>query len=183
MPLRKVYMDFGAGMPLDSRVLEQMKSYFLYDFGNPSSSHSDGNIAKQALTSSRDQISKLIGAEKSKEIVFTSGATESNNLAIKGFVLRNRDKGNHIITTAIEHMSAINICKYLQRQGFEVTFIPVDEKGLVKLDEINEAITDKTILISVMYANGEIGTIQPIKEIGKISKEKDIAFHGLAVYT
>jgi len=177
LQLRKVYMDNGAGMPLDSRVFESMKPYFIKDYGNPSSSHSSGNIAQSAIAASREQVAQLVSAETSREIIFTSGGTESNNLAIKGVAYRNKEKGNHIITTAIEHISVINICKYLQRQGFEVTYVPVDNQGVVDVEKIKEAINDKTILISVMYANGEIGTIQPISEIGKLAKEHNVIFH------
>jgi cysteine desulfurase len=179
--LQKVYMDNGAGMPVDSKVLEAMIPYFVENYGNPSSSHSAGNVAKQALETARDQVAKLVGAEKSQEIIFTSGGTESNNLAIKGVAFRNKDKGNHIITSAVEHMSVINICKYLQKQGFDVTFVPVDKQGVISIERIKTAITDKTILISVMYANGEIGTIQPVDEIGKLAKEKGVLFHVDAV--
>jgi cysteine desulfurase len=174
-------MDNGAGMPLDSKVFEAMKPYFFENYGNPSSSHSSGNVAKSAIETSREKVAQLVGADKPREIIFTSGGTESNNLAIKGVAYRNKAKGNHIVTTAIEHMSVINICKYLQKQGFEITFIPVDEQGIVDLEQLKEAITDKTILISVMYANGEIGTIQPIAEIGKLAKENNIVFHVDAV--
>jgi len=179
--LRKVYMDHGAGMPLDSRVLEAMKPYFLADYGNPSSSHSYGNSAKEALAASREKVARLVAAEKSRDVIFTSGGTESNNLALKGVAFRNREKGNHIITTAIEHMSVINVCKYLQKQGFEVTYVPVDTQGVVDVEKLKAAITDKTILISVMYANGEIGTIQPIREIGKLARENSVLFHVDAV--
>jgi cysteine desulfurase len=174
-------MDNGAGMPLYSSVFKTMKTYFLDEYGNPSSSHSAGNRAKEALGDAREKVAQLISAEKSQEIIFTSGGTESNNLAIKGFAYRNQKKGNHIITTAIEHMSVINICKFLQREGFEVTSVPVDKQGVVDLEKIEEVITNKTLLISVMYANGEIGTIQPIKEIGKLARENDITFHVDAV--
>ena len=174
-------MDYGAGMPLDSRVLEAMKPYFFEACGNPSSSHSYGNIAKEALAASREQVACLVAAEKSREVIFTSGGTESNNLAIKGVAFRNRDKGNHIIATAIEHMSIINICKYLQKQGYEVTYVPVNNLGVVNIEKLQEAITSKTILISVMYANGEIGTTQPIREIGKLARENSILFHVDAV--
>jgi len=179
--LRKVYMDHGAGMPLDPIVFDAMKPYFFEDYGNPSSSHSFGNSAKAALASSREKVADLVVAEKPQEVIFTSGGTESNNLAIKGVALRNKAKGNHIITTAIEHISVINICKYLQKQGFEVTSISVDKHGVINLEKLKDAVNDKTILISVQYANGEIGTIQPIKEIGKIARENNIAFHVDAV--
>jgi len=174
-------MDHAAGMPLDPRVFEAVKPYFLENYGNPSSSHSLGASARNALKESREKIARLIGAEKPEEVIFTSGGTESNNLAIKGVSYRNKEKGNHIITTAIEHISVMNICKHLQKEGFEVTYIPVDKQGLVDPKQLEDEITDKTILISVMYANGEIGTIQPIKEIGKIAHEKQIYFHVDAV--
>jgi cysteine desulfurase len=179
--LRKVYMDHGAGMPLDSKVFEAMKPYFLKKYGNPSSSHSFGNTAKAALATSREKIAELVAAEKPQEIVFNSGGTESNNLAIKGVAFRNKRKGNHIITTAIEHISVINICKYLQKQGFEVTYVPVGNEGIVNLEKLKDSVNDKTTLISVQYANGEIGTIQPIKEIGKIARENNVVFHVDAV--
>jgi len=179
--LKKVYMDHGAGMPLDSRVFEAMKPYFRENYGNPSSSHSFGNSARNAMESAREKVALLVAAEKPQEVIFTSGGTESNNLAIKGVAYRNRDKGNHIITTAIEHISVINICKFLQKQGFEVTYIPVDKQGVVDLEKLEEAINDRTILISVMYSNGEIGTIQPIREIGKLAQENSIVFHVDAV--
>jgi cysteine desulfurase len=179
--VKKVYMDHGAGMPLDSKVFEAMKQYFFENYGNPSSSHSFGNTAKTALASSREKVADLVAAEKTQEVIFTSGGTESNNLAIKGVALRNKGKGKHIITTAIEHISVINICKYLQKQGFEITYVPVDKQGIVNLEKLKDAVNDKTILISVQYANGEIGTIQPIREIGTIARENNIAFHVDAV--
>ena len=179
--MRKVYLDHGAGMPVDPKVFEAMKPYFMEDYGNPASAHSFGNSAKTALAAARESVAQLVGAEKPKEIIFTSGGTESNNLAIKGVALRNKAKGNHIITSAIEHISVMNIFKYLQKQGFEVSYIPVDKQGVVDLKQLTEAISDKTILISVMYANGEIGTIQPISEIGKLAHEHDVVFHVDAV--
>jgi len=174
-------MDHAAGMPVDLRVFEAMNPYFMENYGNPSSSHSFGAAAKNALMESREKVARLIGAEKPKEVIFTSGGTESNNLAIKGVAYRNKEKGNHLITTAIEHISVLNICKHLQKQGFEITYIPVDKQGVIVPQKIKDAITDKTILISVMYANGEIGTIQPIKEIGKVAHENKIFFHVDAV--
>ncbi|MDH5622928.1 MAG: cysteine desulfurase NifS [Candidatus Bathyarchaeota archaeon] len=174
-------MDHAAGMPVDPRVFEAMKPYFVENYGNPSSSYSFGASAKNALMESREKVARLIGAEKPEEVIFTSGGTESNNLAIKGVAYRNKDKGNHIIATTIEHISVINICKHLQKQDFEITYIPVDKQGMVDPEKLKDAITDKTILISVMYANGEIGTIQPIREIGKIAHENQIYFHVDAV--
>ena len=174
-------MDHAAGMPVDPRVFEAMKPYFVENYGNPSSSYSFGASAKNALMESREKVARLIGAEKPEEVIFTSGGTESNNLAIKGVAYRNKDKGNHIIATTIEHISVINICKHLQKQDFEITYIPVDKQGMVDPEKLKDAITDKTILISVMYANGEIGTIQPIREIGKIAYDNQIYFHVDAV--
>ena len=174
-------MDHAAGMPIDSRVFEAMKPYYLENYGNPSSSHSFGAAAKNALLESREKVTRLIGAEKPEEVIFTSGGTESNNLAIKGVAYRNKDKGNHIITTTIEHISIINICKHLRKQGFEITRIPVDRQGLVDPQEVEDAITDGTILVSSMYANGEIGAIQPIRAIGEIARENQILFHVDAV--
>ena len=174
-------MDYGAGMPLDNRVLEAMKPYFFEEYGNASSSHSYGNSARAALEASREKVAALVAAEKVQEIIFTSGGTESNNLALKGFALRNKDKGNHIVTTAVEHISVMNICKHLQKQGFEITYVPVDKYGTVDVKKLEDSITDQTILLSVMYANGEIGTIQPISEIGKLARERNIGFHVDAV--
>jgi cysteine desulfurase len=174
-------MDFGAGMPIDSRVLEVMKPYFTEAFGNPSSVHSLGQEAKRAVEEARKRVADLIGAETKDEIIFTSGATESNNLAIKGVAYRNKNKGNHLITSTIEHMSVINTFKYLQKEGFNTSFVPIDKYGTVDVEALKKVITDQTILISVMYANGEIGTIEPIKEIGEIAHEKGISFHVDAV--
>jgi cysteine desulfurase len=174
-------MDHGAGMPLDCKVFEAMKPHFMENYGNPSSSHSFGNSARNAMAASREKVAQLVAAEKPQEVIFTSGGTESNNLAIKGVAYRNREKGNHIITTAIEHISVINIYKFLQKQGFEVTYVPVDKQGVVDIEKLEAAINDRTVLISVMYANGEIGTIQPISEIGKLAQENNVIFHVDAV--
>ncbi|MBU4492587.1 MAG: aminotransferase class V-fold PLP-dependent enzyme [Euryarchaeota archaeon] len=175
--MRLVYMDYGSASPVDSRVLEAMIPYFDKDVGNPSSLHSSGRKAKRELEAARSKVANLIGAPNPKSIIFTSCATESNNLALRGAALRYKDKGNHIITTSIEHMSVMNPLKDLQRSGFEVTYIPVDKDGLVNAEQIKNAITEKTILISVMYANGEIGTVQPIREIGEIASDRKILFH------
>ncbi len=178
---RRVYMDHSAGMPVDSRVLETMLPYLSQKYGNPSSPHSWGNEAKEALEDARAKIVDLVGAKRSEEIFFTSGGTESNNIAIKGVARRNKDRGNHIITTTIEHMSVINPCKALSKEGFDITYVPVDRYGVVDVQRLKREITDRTILVSVMYANGEIGTIQPIREIGEIVHEKDAALHVDAV--
>jgi len=175
--MRRVYMDYAASAPVDPRVIEVMRPYLSESYGNPSSTHSMGMEARAADDEARMKVAQLIGAERREEIIFTSGATESNNMALKGVANINRSKGNHIITTAIEHMSVINTCKYLMKTGFNVTYLPVDKNGLIDIDVLSEAITDKTILISLMYASTEIGTIEPIREIGAIAREKGVYFH------
>jgi len=180
MAHKEVYMDYGASCPIDPRVEEVVAKAIRESYGNPSSLHSFGRAAKKALEDSRQKVAALVGAEP-EEVIFTSGGTESNNLGIKGAALRHRNKGNHIVTTVIEHMSVLNSCKALMKQGFEVTNVPVDKFGLVEAEKIESALTDKTILISVHYANGEIGTIEPIKEIGEIARDKGALFHVDAV--
>jgi cysteine desulfurase len=174
-------MDHAASMPVDARVLEAMKPFFIDKYGNPSSLHSWGNEARKALEDARAKIAALIGAKKPQEIFFTSGGTESNNLAIKGVAYRNKDKKKHLVTTTIEHMSVINSCKSLMKEGFNVTKIPVDKTGIVDIQSLDKAVTDQTILVSVMYANGEIGTIQPIKQIGEIVHRNGAFLHVDAV--
>ena len=178
---KRVYMDHSAGKPVDPRVLESMMPYFTEKCGNPSSPHSWGNEARKAMEDARAQILALIDAKRPEELFFTSGGTESNNLAIKGVALRNKDRGSHVVSTTIEHMSVINPCKSLIKQGFEVTFVPVDKYGVVDLQALETAVTDKTTLVSVAFANGEIGTIQPIKEIGEIAHRKGAVLHVDAV--
>jgi len=178
--LDRVYMDNASGAPVDKRVVEAMLPYFEYSVGNPASLHESGAEARKALEGARESVAALIGAQ-SKEIIFTSGGTESNNIAIRGAVQRLKKKGNHIIISAIEHMSVVNTCKDLQREGFEVTTVPVDKDGVVDPTRIAQEVTDQTILISCMYANGEIGTIQPVPEIGAMAREKNIIFHVDAV--
>ena len=158
-----------------------MKPFFLEKFANASSLHTDGDIATKALEDSRAKIARFINAQKPNEVIFTSGATESNNLAIIGYAMRNKRKGKHIIISEVEHISIHNIAKYLQKNGFDVSKVPVDFYGLVRLDKLKEKIRNDSILISVQYANNEIGTIQPIQEISKIAKEHGIAFHSDAV--
>lgn len=177
-----IYMDYHATTPVDPRVLEAMIPYFTEAFGNAASrSHAFGWTAEQAVNDARATIATLIGAAKPKEIVFTSGATESNNLAIKGVAHFYKSKGNHIITTQIEHKAVLDTCKRLEKEGFEVTYLPVDKSGIVSVRAIEEAITDKTLLVSVMLANNEIGTIQPIKAIGELTRSKGVLFHCDAV--
>ena len=161
-----IYMDYHATTPVDPRVFEAMKLYFTELFGNPASrNHSFGWAAEDAVEKGRKQIASLIGAN-SKEIVFTSGATESNNLAIKGVAQMYAERGNHIITAATEHKATLDTCKHLEKEGYRVTYLPVQANGLIDLNQLREAITDQTILISIMYANNEIGVVQPIAEIG-----------------
>ena len=178
---KTVYLDYQSSKPVDPEVFKVMKPYFLEKFGNPSSLHHDGDITTKALMESRKKIAKFINAKNHKEIIFTSGATESNNLALIGYAMRNKRKGNHIIISEIEHISIHNIVKYLQKMGFEVSKVPVDFYGIVKLDILKEKIRDDTILISIQYANNEIGTIQQVAEIGKIAREKSIIYHCDAV--
>jgi cysteine desulfurase len=170
-------MDHTAGKPVDARVAEAMLPYVSASYGNPSSVHSFGQEAKQVLEEARAKVARLINAEKKESIIFTSGATESNNTAIKGFVYRNKDRGTHIITSSIEHMSVMNPVKYLSTRGFRATFLPVDQHGLVNLESLERELTDETILVSIMHANGEIGTIQPIKEISQIVHRKKAILH------
>lgn len=179
---RKIYLDYAATTPTDPRVVEAMLPYFTDSFGNPSSIHSFGQEGKKAIEEARDRVANLIGA-KNEEIVFTSGGTEADNFALKGVAFANEKKGNHIVTTAIEHHAVIETGKFLEERGFKVTYLPVDREGLVKPEEVQKAITDKTILISVMHANNEIGTIEPVAEIGKIAQEREIYFHTDAVQT
>ena len=173
-----IYMDNQSTTPVDPRVLEEMLPFLKQEFGNAASkSHSFGWRAEQAVEKARAELANLIRAEQSEEIVFTSGATESNNLAIKGIAEIYRERGNHIITSVIEHKSVLDTCKYLETRGFRVTYLPVNSEGVISLEDLSEAITPETILISVMYANNEIGVLQPILEIGRIAKERDIFFH------
>jgi cysteine desulfurase len=175
--MKRVYMDHGASMPIEPRVLEALKENMISDYGNPSSLHTEGRRGKQLVEEARENVANLIGAEDKATVIFTGSATESNNIAVRGVAYRNKNKGNHIITSEIEHMSIKNPVKDLQKDGFDVTFVPVDSDGLVDPEKIKAAITDKTTLISIMYANGEIGTVEPISEISEIAKDKGIHFH------
>jgi len=172
-----IYMDYHATTPVDPRVLDAMMPFFTQKFGNAASrNHPFGWEAEEAVEAARKQVAALIGAN-AKEIIFTSGATESNNLAIKGIAEMYREKGNHIITCVTEHKAVIDTCKKLEKQGLRVTYLPVQKDGRIDLDELRASITNKTILITIMTANNEIGVIQPIAEIGAIAKEKGIIFH------
>src|SRR3989441_2849177 len=172
-----IYMDNHATTPMDPRVLEEMLPYFMEKFGNAASrNHSFGWAAEEGVEAARERIAKLVGAT-TKEIIFTSGATESDNLAIKGAAEMYREKGNHIITAVTEHKAVLDTCKRLEKYGYEVTYLPVGKDGRVSPDAVRKAITPKTILISIMYANNEIGVVNPIAEIGKIAKEHGVLFH------
>jgi cysteine desulfurase len=176
-----IYMDNNATTPLDPRVLEAMMPYLTSEFGNAASrSHSFGWRAEEAVDLAREQIAALIGASE-KEIVFTSGATESDNLAIKGVADFYKDKGNHVITCRTEHKAVLDTCKRLEREGFQVTYLDVDKAGRVSAEQVRQAITDKTILVTLMFANNEIGTVQPVAEIGAVCREKGVLFHCDAV--
>ncbi len=173
-------MDHAATTMTHSEVVRTMMPYLNERFGNPSSIYGIAHESKEAIESARQKVAKALGAD-AQEIYFTAGGTESDNWALKGVAFANKKKGNHIITTKIEHHAVLHTCQYLEKQGFEVTYLPVDAYGIVDLSELEKAITDQTILISVMYANNEIGTIQPIAEIGKIASEHEIYFHTDAV--
>ena len=175
-----IYMDNSATTSVKPEVLEEMLPYFTEKYGNPSSIYSLGGQSKLAVEKARENIANVLGA-KTNEIYFTSGGSEADNWALKGVAFANRNKGNHIITSKIEHHGILHTCEYLERQGFKITYLDVDEYGTVDIEQLKNSITDKTILISIMFANNEIGTIQPIKEIGNIAKEKGIYFHTDAV--
>ena len=174
------YFDHASTTPVKEEVLKEMIPYFNLEFGNPSSLYSIGRRNRRAVEEAREKVARAINA-KPNEIYFTSCESESDNLAIKGIAFENKHKGNHIITSKIEHPAVLNTCKMLEQEGFKVTYLDVNKKGLIDLKILEESITDKTILISIMFANNEIGTIQPIKEIGKIAKKHNIYFHTDAV--
>jgi cysteine desulfurase len=174
---KRIYMDHAAGRPVEPRVIEAMLPYMKSSYGNPSSLHVFGQEAKRAVEGARAHVARLINAEKNESVIFTSGATESNNLALKGVANRNKDRGTRILTSSIEHMSVVNPCKFLTTKGFEAVFLPVDKCGFLNLESLQKEVTDKTVLVSVVYANGEIGTIEPIREISKIVHGKNVYLH------
>ncbi len=177
-----IFMDYHSTNPVDPRVLEEMLPYFTTTFGNAASrSHVFGWKAEEAVDVARERVAKLIGAQSEKEIVLTSGATESDNLAVKGVAEFYKDKGNHIITTVIEHKAILDTCKRLEKEGFTVTYLGVGKDGLVDPDDVKKALTDKTILVSVMLANNEVGTVQPLAAIGKLTRERGVLLHTDAV--
>ena len=179
-PGRCIYLDYNATTPLDPRVLDEMMPYLVDNYGNPSSIHSPGSVARAALDCSRERVSDYLGARPG-EIVFTSGGSESNNFAIKGLACALSEKGNHLVTTAVEHASCLEAFRFLERSGFEVTYLPVDSSGLVYPEQFRDAITERTILVSCMYVNNETGVINPIREIGEIARERGVIFHTDAV--
>ncbi|MFC2048387.1 cysteine desulfurase NifS [Chloroflexota bacterium] len=176
----RIYLDYAATTPTHPEVVKAMLPYFSETFANPSSIYSCGQEAKEAIEAARANVARLIGA-RDEEIVFTSGGTEADNFALEGVAFANESKGNHIITTSIEHHAVLETCKFLEKRGFLVTYLPVDEYGMVDPSQVKKTITSKTILISVMQANNEMGTIEPIAEIGKIAKEAGVYFHTDAV--
>lgn len=178
--MRSVYMDYSATTYVKPEVLEEMLPYFTNKFGNPSSFYGISRETKMAVDKARGQVAQALNADLN-EIYFTGGGSEADNWAIKGIASAYKNKGNHIITTKIEHHAVLHTCQYLEKQGFEVTYLDVDEEGFINLEELKNAITDKTILVSIMFANNEIGTIEPVKEIGQICRERKVLFHTDAV--
>lgn len=177
-----IYLDYAATTPTHPEVVQAMLPYFTEVFGNPSSIHYFGQEAKAAIEEMRNKIGQFIGA-KSEEVVFTSGGTEANNFALKGVAYANEGKGKHIITSSVEHHSVIEPCQFLEKRGFRVTYLPVDEHGMVRPEDVAKAIADDTILISIMHANNEVGTIEPIREIAEIASDKGVYLHSDAVQT
>ena len=179
--MREIYVDHAATTKMKKEVLESMMPYLTEKFGNPSTMYKYGIENKKAIEEARKQVARAIGAEEESEIYFTSGGSEADNLALKGIAKSRKNRGKHIITAQIEHMAILNSCKQLEEEGYEVSYIGVDSDGIIRLNELENTIRNDTILISVMFANNEIGTIQPIGEIGKIAKSKNILFHVDAV--
>jgi len=180
--MKRIYMDHAATTPTDIEVVREMEPYFTQKYGNPNSVHSFGQEAREAVEEARKKVAHLIGANPS-EIIFTSGGTESDNYAIKGIAWANQKKGNHIITSQIEHHAVLHSCHFLEKHGFKVTYLPVDKYGLIDPGDVKKAITGKTVLVTIMHANNEIGTIEPIRDIAKITKEAGVYFHTDSVQT
>ncbi|MBA2878850.1 cysteine desulfurase [Anoxybacillus kamchatkensis] len=178
--MERIYFDHAATSPVHPQVVEAMIPYMTTYFGNPSSIHSFGRESRRALDEAREIIAKTIGA-KANEIIFTSGGTEADNLALVGVAMANRDKGRHIITTSVEHHAVLNTCKYLQKQGFDVTYLPVDEHGIISVEQLKSALRDDTIIVSVMFGNNETGVLQPIHDIGQLLRDHGAYFHTDAV--
>lgn len=181
--MERIYLDHAATTPVDPEVVKAMMPYWTGTFGNPSSIHWFGRESRKALEEARTTIAREIGADDPRSVIFTSGGSEADNLAIKGVAAVLRKKGNHIITSSVEHHAVLHACKHLEEEGYEVTYLPVDEFGRVRVDDVQRAVTDRTILVSIMHANNEVGTIQPIEAIGQFLQEKGILFHTDAVQT
>ncbi|HEY77960.1 MAG TPA: cysteine desulfurase NifS [Dehalococcoidia bacterium] len=180
--MERVYLDYAATTPTDPEVVQAMVPYFTEVFGNPSSIHHCGQEAKEAIEEARAKVARLIGAQD-EEIIFTSGGTEADNLALTGVAVARESKGNHIITTSIEHHAVMETCHFLEKRGFQITYLPVDEYGLIGPEDVRKAINNRTILISIMHANNEVGTVEPISPIGEIAREAGVYFHSDAVQT
>lgn len=180
--MERIYLDHGATTPLDPRVLEAMIPFLKEDFGNPSSLHFFGREVKKQLEEAREKVAGILGAEP-EEIIFTSGGTEADNLALAGVVRALREKGKHIITTAVEHHAVLDTCTALKKEGFDITILPVDRYGMVEPQHVKEAIREDTLLVSVIYGNNEVGTVQPLEKIGQITREKGVLLHTDAVQT
>lgn len=180
--MKSIYMDHNATTPLRAEVLEAMLPYLKESFGNASSIHAFGREAAKGINQARQQVAAALGCQP-EEVVFTGCGTEADNQAIKGIAYAHRERGDHIITTPIEHHAVLHTCQHLERQGFRVTYLPVDEYGMVDPDDVRQAITDRTVLVSIMHANNEVGTVQPLAEIGRIAREKGVTFHTDAVQT
>ncbi len=180
-PPKRIFMDYAAACPVDERVLAAMMPYYREKFGNPSSLHTEGRQPRKALEEARTRVASLVNAKRKEEIIFTSGGTESSNIGIKGVATRMKPEGNHIVTSSIEHISVLNIMKFLEKSGFEVSYVPPTKDGFVDLEKFQAAIRKETVLATIMFANNEIGTLQPIEEMGKLLEEKDIYFHVDAV--
>ncbi|ELK22686.1 cysteine desulfurase, aminotransferase class-V family [Anoxybacillus flavithermus TNO-09.006] len=178
--MERIYLDYAATSPVHPQVVEAMVPYMTTYFGNPSSIHSFGRETRRALDEARETIAKTIGA-KANEIIFTSGGTEADNLAIIGVAMANRERGRHIITTSVEHHAVLNTCKYLQKQGFDVTYLPVDEHGIISIEQLKSALRDDTVLVSIMFGNNETGVLQPIHDIVQLLHDHDVYFHTDAV--
>ncbi|OQX06376.1 MAG: cysteine desulfurase NifS, partial [Desulfobacteraceae bacterium IS3] len=174
--IKPIYLDYNATTPHDPEVVAAMLPFFEEIFGNPSSSHWYGIPAKRAVENARKQVASLLGCDP-QEVIFTSGGTESNNHAIQGIVRAYRDRGSHIITTEIEHYAVLEVCRFLEKDGISVTYLPVDETGCVRVSDVEKAIRRETILITVMHANNEVGTIQPVEDIARLAKSRDIIVH------
>ncbi len=178
---KRIYMDYAAASPIDERVLAAMTPFFSDKFGNPSSLHAAGREPKRAMEEARSKVASLINAKRKEEIIFASNGTEASNIGIKGVAMRMKGDGNHIVTSAIEHISVLNIMKALEKAGFEITYVPPTSDGFVDLEKLEQAVKKETVLVSIMFANNEIGTLQPIAEIGKLMEQKDVLFHVDAV--